>query len=150
MGSELPSVSIKGRYRSAKQFLHIAGGGPGGNRDRRTVPRIVVSDCQVCVSCLVFGDLLFSISEHEWRKVCGRSTDKTRHTVQAIGGTILGRCPLSAHESESMLRTYLVFKEERERERERERDTHTSKRHVAEAHSVLTAAILLTQRLSYY
>jgi hypothetical protein len=35
---------------------------------------------------------------------------------------ILGRCPsVSAHENESMLRTYLVCRKERERERERER-----------------------------
>jgi hypothetical protein len=60
---------------------------------------------------------------------------------------ILGRCPsLSAQESESMLRTYLVCREKRERERERE----TSKRHVGEAHSVLITAILLPQRLSCY
>jgi hypothetical protein len=49
-----------------------------------------------------------------------------------------------SHESESMLRTYLVCREILERERE------TSKRHVGEAHSVLTAAILLPQRLSCY
>jgi hypothetical protein len=36
---------------------------------------------------------------------------------------ILGRCPsLSGHESESMLRTYLVCREEQEGERERERE----------------------------
>jgi hypothetical protein len=55
---------------------------------------------------------------------------------------IVGRCPsLSAHESESMLRTYLVC---RERWRERE----TSKRHVGEAHSVLSTAILQCVPLS--
>jgi hypothetical protein len=42
---------------------------------------------------------------------------------QSIGAPIiLGRCPsLSAHESESMLRTYLVFRAKQESERERER-----------------------------
>jgi hypothetical protein len=51
---------------------------------------------------------------------------------------ILGQCTsLSAHESESMLRTYLVRRE-------------TSKRLVGEAQSVLTTAILLPQRLSCY
>jgi hypothetical protein len=36
---------------------------------------------------------------------------------------IVGRCPsLSAHESESMLRTYLVCREKQERERESERE----------------------------
>jgi hypothetical protein len=60
---------------------------------------------------------------------------------------ILGRCPsLSAHDSESMLRTYLVCGDKQEREEERE----ASKRHVGEAHSVLTTAILLPQRLSCY
>jgi hypothetical protein len=52
---------------------------------------------------------------------------------------ILNRCPSpSAHESESMLRTYLVCREKR------------AKRHVGEAHSVLITAILLPQRLSCY
>jgi hypothetical protein len=43
----------------------------------------------------------------------------------SIGGPIiLGRCPsLSAHESESMLRTYLACREKQEREREREKQT---------------------------
>jgi hypothetical protein len=60
---------------------------------------------------------------------------------------ILGRCPaLSAHESESMLRTYLVCREKQEREGGGE----TSKRHVGKAHSVLIAAILLPQCLSSY
>jgi hypothetical protein len=67
---------------------------------------------------------------------------------QSIGAPIFfGRCPsLSAHESESMLRTYLVFREKQERERERERET--TKRHAGEAHSALTTAILLPQCLS--
>jgi hypothetical protein len=57
---------------------------------------------------------------------------------------ILGRCPsLSAHESESMLRTLSRLQRET-----RERERQTSKRHVGEAHSVLTTAILLPQRLS--
>jgi hypothetical protein len=56
---------------------------------------------------------------------------------------ILGRCPwLSAHESESMLRIYLVCRDTQERA--------TSKRHVGNAHSVLITAILLPQRLSCY
>jgi hypothetical protein len=60
---------------------------------------------------------------------------------------MLGRCPsLSAHDSESVLRTYLVCREKQERGRERE----TSKRHVGEAHSVLATVILLPQRLSCY
>jgi hypothetical protein len=72
----------------------------------------------------------------------------SRKVLQYIGAPIfLGRCPsLSAHESESMLRTYLVCREKQERERERE----TSNLHVGEAHSILTAAILLPQRLSCY
>jgi hypothetical protein len=38
---------------------------------------------------------------------------------------ILGLCPsLSAHESESMLLTYLVCREKQERERERERQAN--------------------------
>jgi hypothetical protein len=48
-----------------------------------------------------------------------------RHGVYICIGApiILGRCPsLSAHESESMLRTYLVYREKRERERERARE----------------------------
>jgi hypothetical protein len=37
---------------------------------------------------------------------------------------ILGRCPsLSAHESESMLRNYLICKEKQERKRERNKQT---------------------------
>jgi hypothetical protein len=42
-----------------------------------------------------------------------------------IGPTIiLGRCPsLPAHESESMLRTYLVCREKQERERQRDKQT---------------------------
>jgi hypothetical protein len=56
---------------------------------------------------------------------------------------ILGRCPsLSEHESESMLRTYLVCGEKQERE--------MGKRNVGEAHSVLITAIRLPQRLSCY
>jgi hypothetical protein len=59
---------------------------------------------------------------------------------------ILGWCPsLLTYESESMLRTYVVCREKQQREREK-----TSKRHVGEAHSVLTTAILLPQRLSCY
>jgi hypothetical protein len=54
---------------------------------------------------------------------------------------ILGRCPsLSAHESESMLRTYLVCRGKQERQANG----------TWEKHSLLTAAILLPQRLSCY
>jgi hypothetical protein len=51
--------------------------------------------------------------------------------VKGIGAPIIfGRCPsLSAHERESMLRTYLACREKLERERGRE----TSKRHVRKA-----------------
>jgi hypothetical protein len=71
-----------------------------------------------------------------------------REQIRSTGAPIiLGRRPsLSAHESESMLRTYLVC---RERERERERERATSKRHVGVADSVLTE-ILIPQRLSCY
>jgi hypothetical protein len=65
---------------------------------------------------------------------------------ECIGAPILfGRCPsLSAHENESMLRTYLVCREKQEKE------TETSKWQVGEAHSILITAILLPQRLSCY
>jgi hypothetical protein len=67
---------------------------------------------------------------------------RERQNAICIGAPItLGRCPsLSEHESESMLRTHLVCSLHRE----------TNKRHVGEARSVLTAAILLPQRLSYW
>jgi hypothetical protein len=66
--------------------------------------------------------------------------------MKSIGAPIfLSRCPsVSAHEIESMLRTYLVCRGKKEKEREK------SKRHVGEEHSVLTTAILLSQRLSCY
>jgi hypothetical protein len=68
------------------------------------------------------------------------SVDVVVRTESVGSPIILGRCPsLSAHESESMLRTYHVW-------RERE----TSKQHVGESHSVLITAILLPQRLSCY
>jgi hypothetical protein len=49
--------------------------------------------------------------------------------LESIGTPIiLGLCPsLSAHESESMLRTYLVCREKQERERERERERDRNK-----------------------
>jgi hypothetical protein len=54
-----------------------------------------------------------------------------RRPMASVGRTdapiILGRCPsLAAHESESMLQTYLVCRGKQEKERE------TSKRHVGE------------------
>jgi hypothetical protein len=69
-------------------------------------------------------------------------------SLRSIGlPIILGRCPsLSAHYSESMLRIYLICKEKQERERERE----ISKRHVGEAHSLLTTVIILPQRQRCY
>jgi hypothetical protein len=78
---------------------------------------------------------------------------RKKNTATVIGGIgcpiISDRCPsLSAHESDSMLRTYLDSREKQERVRERERET--SKRHVGKAHSVLIIAILLAQRLSCY
>jgi hypothetical protein len=56
----------------------------------------------------------------------------------------LGCHSLLTHESESMLRTYLVCREKQEREKE------TRKPHVGDAHIVLITAILLPQRLSCY
>jgi hypothetical protein len=53
---------------------------------------------------------------------------------------------MTAHESESILRTYLVCREKQEREREWE----TGKRHVGAAHSVLKTSILLPKRVSCY
>jgi hypothetical protein len=51
-----------------------------------------------------------------------------RPVVGIIGAPIiLGRCPsLSAHENESMLRTYLVCREKQDTERERERNKQTT------------------------
>jgi hypothetical protein len=58
---------------------------------------------------------------------------------------ILGRRPSpSAHESESMLRTYLVYRGKQERERE------TSQQLVGVANGALVTAILVPQRLSCY
>jgi hypothetical protein len=72
--------------------------------------------------------------------------------VWSIGSAIIfARCrSLSAHESESMLWTYLVCRNKQERERERERERETSKRHVGVAHSALIRAVLIPQRLSCY
>jgi hypothetical protein len=66
--------------------------------------------------------------------------------MRRIGAPIIFGPSLSALERESMLRTYLVCRENQEGKRERE----TSERHEGEAHSVLTTAILLPQRLSCY
>jgi hypothetical protein len=53
---------------------------------------------------------------------------KSEHS-SFIGAPIIpGRCPLSAHESESMLRTYIACREkQREREREGERERERNK-----------------------
>jgi hypothetical protein len=83
----------------------------------------------------------------EWRD-CEACTYRNceRRSDDPIGTPIVPgrRASLSAHESESMLGTYLVCREKQEKERE------TSKRHAGEAHSVLKTAILLPQRLSCY
>jgi hypothetical protein len=63
---------------------------------------------------------------------------------------ILGRCPsLSAHAS-LWYDTDLTRLQKETTERETERERETSKRHVGDAHSVLTTTILLPQRLSCY
>jgi hypothetical protein len=59
----------------------------------------------------------------------GTSAVFIKTNTMCIGAPIiLGRCPsLSAHESESMLRTYLVCREKQERQRERERKKQTTR-----------------------
>jgi hypothetical protein len=80
------------------------------------------------------------------RRCKQEKTHRLYHKKQYWGGLlhstgapiVLGRCPSpSAHESESMLRTYLVCREKQANG-------------TWEAHSALITAILLPQRLSWY
>jgi hypothetical protein len=61
----------------------------------------------------------------QWAGVCVGLRNALQ-AVESTGSPIkLGRCPsLSAHESESMLRTHLVCRDKQERERERERQAN--------------------------
>jgi hypothetical protein len=94
---------------------------------------------------MVWRRILFTVVYHTY--VISR-TD-SRNSCSTGVPIILGRCPsLSAHESEFMLRTFLVCRKKQDRKRERERET--SKRHVGEAHSVIITAILLSQHVSCY
>jgi hypothetical protein len=96
-------------------------------------------------SCLQIQRSGFNSRRHQcfWEIV---GLERGLLSLVCIGAPIIfGLCPsLLAHESESMLRTYLVCREKQERERE------TSKRHVGEAHSVLTTVILLSKGLNCY
>jgi hypothetical protein len=75
-----------------------------------------------------FRDYLHLDNPHKpqsGRAVKNRLTCSGNRRTHCTGAPIiLGRCPsLSAHKSESMLRTYLVCREKQERERARERST---------------------------
>jgi hypothetical protein len=89
-----------------------------------------------------FMDLLSIPSSHCFGlvRLIQNETFSVRYCIsEACTGApiILGRCPsLSAHESESMLRTRL--------------QRETRKRHLGETHSLLITAFLLLQRLSCY
>jgi hypothetical protein len=97
--------------------------------------------------------IFYTVSSQMAARLSATRADRplTPKMIPGIGPPIiLGRRPsLSAHGSESTLRTSLVCRKKQggggERERERE-----SKLHVGEAHCVLITAILLTQLLSCY
>jgi hypothetical protein len=70
------------------------------------------------------SDSCFLIRLGSFRYECKVKGETVPFFLSIGAPIILGRCPsLSAHESESMLRTYLVRREKQERERERDKRT---------------------------